>query len=577
MTVRFGEGLQNKHVPAPELRSDQTVKTETANHITVIIARLAVFCWAFAVHAQEPAESRPMLLMDDIAPTVEQLMAQRATVEADTSLTEDQKATALNLYDRAVQATRATEELQAETATVRQNTSAAPARIAELSALIEQADRAFEVTPERFADTPTEELVELAETARRDFETAWEALHARGLSLRQVAMLPAGDTLGFGGDFGPRLDEDAGGDGHAGSDLRDAIELARKYLQSARVAEERARRRLTREQLASFDLLLRLELLEVEGALLEVSRREATYESLARAVEARRAKDARVARENAEVTAAAMSEMPDAMRQLALDNLAFRRESEKTLQLEAQAARRMRATRSRLGIHEMNFKLAGLQTGGMGPNRAVGRMIRDRLENMPSLMELEQIAASRRDERARVVERRVDLTRKVRKLLLPGTMAASTLDSIPRSRRTELGEDWVRSEVRTLLQAQRESSETLYAILSRYLWVLATLDDTEGRIAAAVSKSQTLAREDLLWIPDLPRISLNDVSRVESALQWLSSGDVWRATLRSGLESFRVRPWSSLALLVSLIVLVYCRSAPIRSGTPCLHCFTPWC
>ena len=127
---------------------------------------------------------------DSSVPTIEQLKAQRATVEADTSLSEAQKATALTLYDRALQATRTVAELDEQGTELRRRVAVAPARIGELSERLEQETQEFEITPERFADTPTEELIKLTETARRDFESAWETLLARRNAIRRLSLRP---------------------------------------------------------------------------------------------------------------------------------------------------------------------------------------------------------------------------------------------------------------------------------------------------------------------------------------------------------------------------------------------------
>ncbi len=225
----------------------------------------------------------------------------------------------------------------------------------------------------------------------------------------------------------------------------------------------------------------------------------------------------------------------------------------------------MREARASVGELEGDIELVALRLEWAGPSRAVGRLIRDRIEAMPTLVELEQNATSRDSERTRLVDRRVDLVGMIRRLLLAEAVAPSIIESIPVDQREALGEERVDQEVGRLLLAQRDSAETLYSILSRYLWILASLDDTEARINAAVRRGLALAREDLLWIPDVPEISLEDRQRLRGAWDWVSSGEHWQATLRSALESFRVRPWTCLALVAVLVALVVARPRSRRA------------
>ena len=165
--------------------------------------------------------------------------------------------------------------------------------------------------------------------------------------------------------------------------------------------------------------------------MLEVRRLTAEHESLARALDARYAEEARVAREKAEEIENAMLQMPDAIWRLARDTSVIRREIEQTLKLEADASRLMREARTSVGELEGDIELVAVRLEWVGPSRAVGRLIRDRIEAMPTLVELEQNATSRDSERTRLVDRRVDLVRRIRRLLLAEAVAPSIIESIP--------------------------------------------------------------------------------------------------------------------------------------------------
>ncbi len=332
---------RTNYQPAKHLVDDSnaSVKVNTKK----IIAGLALFCLAFVVNAQEPAAAPESLstVPDSSIPTIEQLKEQRAAVEADTSLSEAQKATALTLYDRALQATRTIAELDEQGTELRRRVAAAPARIDELVERLKQETQEFDITPERFADTPTEVLIKLTETARRNFESAWETLLARRSAIRQLSLRPLVAPGSLEGELASSADETASGTLGADGGV-DAVAIAREHWQTARAAVERARRRLARERLASFDLLIRISFLEIESAVLEVRRLTAEHESLARALDARYAEEARVAREKAEEIENALLQMPDAMWRVARDTSVIWREIEQR-RLPVSCARPARA------------------------------------------------------------------------------------------------------------------------------------------------------------------------------------------------------------------------------------------
>ena len=117
----------------------------------------------------------------------------------------------------------------------------------------------------------------------------------------------------------------------------------------------------------------------------------------------------------------------------------------------------MREARASVGELEGDIELVALRLEWVGPSRAVGRLIRDRIEAMPTLVELEQNATSRDSERTRLVDRRVDLVRRIRRLLLEETLAPSIIESIPADQRETLGEESVSALSRCASKRRRTS------------------------------------------------------------------------------------------------------------------------
>ncbi len=521
---------------------DRLMKIKLLYLPAMVITLFATFGWT-PVDAQEVTESIATEVMESGLPETEmvslaQLTVRREEAAIDTSLTESQKARALSLFDRAIQAIHTTKNLKLEAVTARTRAARAPRRISELNLQLAQADKKFLIALDQFADLPVKEISTLANRAHRNLEFARDEFYRNRVSIRQLSIRPVAiisiDDAGLNLQRGAETSQHKSTVRGVPSTLLDA----REYVALALRAERQAKRDLSREWVANFDLLMRLEFLELEIALLEVNRLTARYESLKRALESVRINKAREERENAEVETASMSAMPEPMRQLASENLRLRKEFETTLELEAEAARLFRSERSRVGLFEVDLEYMHRRLQWTGPNPAMGRLIRDRLAGLPSIVRLEQTTASRQLEAERVVEARIELERSFRKLVVPEPVAEEILASIPQKRIEELGADWVRNEVNDLLAVQRKNTEDLYTLNGRYLMVIAGLGETEDRIILAVRKSLQLAAEELLWIPSMPPFSINDLNYHSSAMQKLASAEPWSASLHSASQTF---------------------------------------
>jgi potassium efflux system protein len=535
-------------------------------HLFLLVLANAMFIASgctpiYAQDATGPMVIEPMVsgLPETSIVTLAQLTERRETAAIDTSLTKSQKAIALALFDRAIQAIHTTEKLRSEATAVRTRADTAPARISRLSLQLERAEKKFAIAPEQFAELAVEEISALAERARRELDHAHDRFYQNRVAIRQLSIRPVASIGSDGTSVNKQISLETDQRKHivrwGSSTLADAREYFKLALRNERFAE----RDLAREWLANFDHLMRLELLELDVALLEVNRLTAQYESLKRAVESVRMNQAREERENAEVEAAAMSAMPEAMRQLADENLRLRKEFVSILELEVEAARLLRSEHASVRPIEVDLEYTQRQLGWIGPNLAMGQMIRDHLEDLPSIVQLEQAAASRQVETERAVEVRIGLERIFRKLILPEPVAAGILTSIPQKRTEELGESWLRNEVSNLLAAQRKNAKELYTLNGRYLLVLTGLSEAENRITLAVRQSIALAADELLWIPGMPPFSPGDLSQRGSTLQWLLSADSWVALLQSAFQSLFFNSWVSVGLLAILMALVYFR------------------
>ena len=149
-----------------------------------------------------------------------------------------------------------------------------------------------------------------------------------------------------------------------------------------------------------------------------------------------------------------------------------------------------------------------------GTSTAVGRMLRRRLQQLPSLDRDLRQAGQTRAEIDYATERRLDLDDARASLRVLDERA----DTILAGQITAQQNAAFRQQQLHQLAAQREVLDQLDQTYDRYLTQLTALDSAGHELSAVVRESIGFMKARLLWIPSLPPLKPTDLQALSQAL-----------------------------------------------------------
>lgn len=444
-------------------------------------------------------------------------------VEADTSLAQELKTQLLELYERSLAASLRASEVNTETVKLRERAGSGPERIAQLRDILNAGTPPAEDDAKNALKLTRSELASLAEQSRLDLSAAREVLaeHQKSVEILTAAGATLGEDIVKLQKALRAADEER--NKPMSPDTPPAMSLAKETYSAARYAEYEAELEHTRLLSSHYELLVKLAMAEREVAAIKVSRLGTEYDALVQALQSQRAVHARLGREDAESERAATSSLPTAIAGLAVENARLREELEKVTLGETEVAKRLLTIERLANDLDADLKTVRERVEVVGLTPAVGRLLRRRLEALPSPRDDRQRARSRRQEIARATDRRIDLEERWRVIAAKQQQPETIVSSIPLEKIQKFGMEWLRGEANTLLAAVQTSLEELQQTYGRYLAQLTTLDAADRQLVASVEDAAKFLSQELLWIKSLPPLALDDVTHLPAALTWLFS------------------------------------------------------
>ncbi len=494
----------------------------------------------------EPAAGAP-------GDAVARLEESRKALEGDASLGEDAKARVLELITRAIDERRKAAATVAETAALRKRVAGAAERIAQLRARLEQPAPA--PRPADHAAVPLDELIARAREKEQTLEAAREELKSRERELAAVTALgpTLSDLVAERRKELRELKDKAGvpvpGELPAATEARKAYLAAREARLGAEIADAEL-------QLANYEVLTRLATLERDAAALEVPRLDAEREALTAAVEARRAKEVRAAREQARETEAEAAGLPEAIASVAAENVALREELETVTLNTGVVAEKLRATERR--VSELEADLAALRerVETVGSTEAIGRLLQRRLRSVRLIKTDRRAISARADEIVRATDRRIDLGEQRRELADTRSRVDAMLASVPEAERERAGEAALREQAAALVAAERTTLDELHEAYGRYLTQLTSLEAAERRLAATANAMVEFARRELLWVRTLPPVSLTDLAAMPRVLSGAFDVANWRLAMSDAKATAAARPLLTALGTIAVLAVV---------------------
>ena len=323
---------------------------------------------------------------------IDALEARRAAAEADTTLPAEVQARVVELFARAIDERGRAATLIAETSALNSRLETAPDRIRALEA--EVAGGATEPTPGEYEELTLQALDRRVQDKQQALQSARDELKAAEREL--VGLTAQGPVMSEEiakrkralRDLEDDIAQPVPGELPISADAREVYVLARKARLEAEIAKAEV-------QLANYEQLVRLATLERDAAVVRVSGLDAEREVLTAALEARRAREAREGRRQAQDTEAATSALPDAVASLAIENAELRRELEEITVQTARVAEQLRGVERRSSALDADLESLQERVATVGSTQAVGRLLWRRLESLGDLEAAPTPAVSR--------------------------------------------------------------------------------------------------------------------------------------------------------------------------------------
>ena len=488
----------------------------------------------------------------------ETIQGQRASVEADTSLAEEVKVSALDYYDRALRELETAGATVTETAALEAEIASANERITALSERL-----ASPPEPDAGLDVPAnatlEEIQALANERRADLTVAREHLNERE---RQLSELKSAGTT-YSEQLAQREQElrrtmDELQATTASKDAPALVQAQQTFLQ-ARQHRQESEIAFIRLGLGSYDNLVRLHTLERDAAAADLNLLEPQLAALDARLQEVREDKARVGREDAEALEAAAASLPAQITAIAEENTTLRTELEELTRRESETTERLRTTERRLADLETDLATTRERVQAVGASEAIGRLLRRRLARLPSPDDYKRLARERQSEITRVTDRRIDVEEESRDLGDLNQTTNTILDSIGPDVRP-FNADRLRDETRLLLTAGLETLTELQQAYGRYLTRLAALDVAERRLIGSVNETANFINEQLFWIRSLPPFSFMDLAGLPQTLAWLGSPAQWTGLLQDSVTEFLEHPTISVLVILVVLGVFYVRS-----------------
>jgi potassium efflux system protein len=538
--------------PAPSTRTGAVLR------VVPMLLALAL-PGALAAQGQTPGPAAQEVAPVDAAlADLEQL---RATVEGDGSLSEDARVRILETLTLAIGERRRAGELAVEGAAIAERVAAAPERIA---ALKEQLDRPVpEQGPVVDTALPLEKLVALARDKQQALESGREALKERERGLASIAAL------------GPTLSDEIAATRRTLRDLRNepdvsppgeppAATSARRAYRAAREARLAAVIANSELQLANYEPLLRLATLERDVAAIQVPRLDAEREQLVQAVDARRAEQARAARDDALLTEALAASLPEPVAALAADNATLREELQKITADTQAVSERLRASERRASELDADMAAIRERVAAVGPTEAIGRLLRRRLQALHRLQVDRLRVFGRTNEIVRATDRRIDLGEQRRDLAVTQTHVDQVLASVTEEQRAAFGEAPLRARAAELVAAKRATVEELQEAYGRYLTQLTSFDAVERQLVVTTEAMREFIRRELLWIRGLQPVRVSDFAGTAVALAPLLDVANWERALEDARAAVAQQPGRAAVGALIVVLLLAARPAARR-------------
>lgn len=504
-------------------------------------------------------DAKPMLAPKTAtAPDLEELELglKRKKVDEDTLLPTEEKAKALDLYDRAIAAYRSAATAQSELAVLAKRIDAAPKRIEELRRRLSELAMPAEAIAAP-ADATEEQLQGLVSEKQAAVGAAHEKVDWLKASLAELS-ISGGAIVREWVEREKNLKElteetQAQISPEVPPMLREAQQ---SYLTISRRLEE-SKFELLRLRVRNIDLLVEVTTLERDVAVAELARAEIAVAALVQALQERREITARQARRDAEATNLAAVTLPVPIATIAKENAALQVERENLV-------RREKALSAEFGVVTQQYRRAEADLERLrasiktyGASRALGRLLQRKINELPSPREIVGKANERQAEMASVTDRGIEVGEELQALSKIESRVDDLLASIKPQAETA-DPALLRRQTTELLTSMQNVLAELDKAYGRNLRKLTALNEAEQEFAAMAEDRLEFIRAQLTWIPNLSALTSSDgLAPLVTIAPYLSfrAGQQGLAAMYGAFDEHRLTSVMSLLVLCAVFAV----------------------
>jgi len=486
-------------------------------------------------------------------PTQQQAEEQLALVRDNVELDEASRSLATSLWEQVLAELRQTQDLQATAQSFDTARSEAPARLESLRAQLATPPGALELPPPSATLTQLQEALDLAQAEVVQADQALAALESeRSHRAARRAELPAVIAQARQAVSQPPEIPTPG------VDSTQAVAAARRVLDLAQRARTAAQLAANEAELASYEARGELLTARLDAALRAAQRGRARVEALTERVTERRRADAEAAARSAAERVNGGDELP-LVRALAEQNVRL-------------AARRVEVTEllTRTGQRalELNRQLAELESKRTRVNDkvriagftdSIALLLRRHANELPEARVHRSALRARRDSLNTIELETLEVEDERAELF-------SDLDAAVAERLEQLDPDTpeaARAEaeqsVRELYQARLTQLTALKADLDITFAAIVDANTVEQQLVLAVTDYERFIDEHVLWVVSTAPLGVADVRHSGTAIAWLLDGAAWVELAAASWDAMRLHPATSVATLLTLVLLVLMR------------------
>jgi potassium efflux system protein len=482
--------------------------------------------------------------------TQEQIDNGRKAAESDTTLEESQKQKALDLFDQASKGLQQAKEAKAQLLQLKTQIEQAPQKIAAIRT--DQTPALASPLPDLQPVLTGGNLDQLEFAVSSEQLALQQARDAYQRQLDELARLLVG-SKGFSEEIAARqktLEQITSDLQTSSADEQNALSQARALMLKNRQALRQTELETLQLRLGNHDLLTNLAQAERDLLQSEIATRQERLNILSSAAQAQRETRARLARQQAEALKSRTEDLPQSLQRIAQENAQYHHELEQLVTREQALANELQSARLKLDAIKNEFERTRQRVQVVGATEAIGKMLKRRRAELPSLQNYRRASATRNAEIGRATDQQIEVEELLREYGDTQAVTAKALASLAEPERARFEQ-----QIIELAKARRDALNELQKIYGRYIGHITSLELAEQQLLEVANAYIDYIDDQLIWIPGRSFMVLMQPDTLLPALGWLLSPSHWQALSQDFSTLPQQHPFASALLLGAVLLL----------------------